>query len=150
MAKSTPSELETYLKTIGLYRNKAKHIHSLANQLVENFNGVVPDTRDELMSLSGVGRKTANVVISNAFSVPAIAVDTHVERTSKRLGLSDDKDSVLVVEEKLMKTFPKEMWLKLHHQLIFFGRYHCTAKKPHCKTCKLYDICTFKDKHLYK
>ncbi|MFA5560346.1 MAG: endonuclease III [Acholeplasmataceae bacterium] len=149
MAATTPLALESYLRTIGLYRNKAKHIHELANQLVNDFQGTVPNNRKDLESLRGVGRKTANVVISNAFGIPAIAVDTHVERVSKRLGIAKSEDSVLIVEHNLMKLFPKEQWLKLHHQLIFFGRYHCLAKKPKCGACKLYDVCQFKNKRLF-
>lgn len=140
-------DVERFIKTIGLYRNKAKNIIELSKKLVESYQGEVPHTREELESLPGVGRKTTNVVLSNAFGVPAIAVDTHVERVSKRLGLVKQEDSVLVVEKKLMKKFPKASWQKLHHQLIFFGRYHCLAKKPKCEACLLYDVCVYEHKH---
>ena len=134
-------QLEADLKTIGLYRNKAKNVHLMANQLIDNYNGKVPKDHEALQTLPGVGRKTANVVMSEAFGYPAIAVDTHVERISKRLGFAKKDDSVLTVEKKLMKTIPKERWIKSHHQLIFFGRYHCKAMNPNCKDCRLIDIC---------
>lgn len=137
------ADLEDILKSIGLYKNKAKNIKSLANDIYHKFNNKVPDTRDKLESLSGVGRKTANVVLSNAFNIPAFAVDTHVTRVSIRLGIANKGDSVLKIEEKLMDYFPKESWLKLHHQFIFFGRYHCTARKPKCDSCELSKQCPF-------
>jgi endonuclease-3 len=111
------------------------------------YDGIVPNDRTSLEALPGVGRKTANVVLSNAFDIPALAVDTHVERVSKRLRLARKNDSVLVVEQKLMKKFPKKNWTKLHHQLIFFGRYHCTAKQPKCNDCPLFDMCAYPLKH---
>ena len=101
------------------------------------------------MALPGVGRKTANVVLSVAFDEPALAVDTHVERVSKRLGFAAESDNVLTVEKKLMERFPKETWNKLHHQLIFFGRYHCHAKKPNCGACPLFKQCRFSDKEKF-
>jgi len=139
-------DVESLIQTIGLYRNKAKNIIELSKRLVDLYQGEVPQKREELESLPGVGRKTANVVLSNAFGIPAIAVDTHVERVSKRLGLAGLDDSVLTVEEKLMKKFPKSSWQKVHHQLIFFGRYHCLAKKPKCEICPLYDVCVYEHK----
>ncbi|MCD7949983.1 MAG: endonuclease III [Erysipelotrichaceae bacterium] len=134
-------ELEKDLHSIGLYRHKAKNIKAMANQLIERFNGEVPSTHEELMSLPGVGRKTANVVVSEGFGVPAIAVDTHVERISKRLGFAKKDDSVIIVEKKLQKAIPKQRWTKTHHQMIFFGRYHCKSLNPHCQNCPLIDIC---------
>lgn len=131
------------IKTIGLYKNKSKNIIGLSKRLVDAFNGEVPNDRKALESLPGVGRKTANVVLSNAFDVPALAVDTHILRISKRLGLADLEDDAYQVEMKLNKQFPKELWHKLHHQLIFFGRYHCLARKPKCETCKMQQICPF-------
>ena len=131
------------IKTIGLYKTKARNIIGLAKRLVEDYGGLVPSERKDLESLPGVGRKTANVVLSNAFGIPALAVDTHILRISKRLGLADETDDVLEVEMKLNKQFPKELWHKLHHQLIFFGRYHCIARKPNCDTCKMQDICPY-------
>lgn len=134
-------ELEQDIRRIGLYRNKAKHIQKLCRILIDQYGGEVPDKHDELIKLPGVGRKTANVVVSNAFGVPAIAVDTHVERVSKRLGLAGPNDSVLEVEKKLMKQVPKEEWTLTHHRLIFFGRYHCKAQNPACQVCPLLDVC---------
>ncbi len=137
----TEEELQNDIKSIGLFRNKAKNIRKLSQTLLEEYNGVVPNSRDELTKLAGVGRKTANVVVSVAFNEPAIAVDTHVERVSKRLGICRWKDSVLEVEKTLMKKIPKEEWSVTHHRLIFFGRYHCKAQSPQCKQCPLIDIC---------
>lgn len=124
-ANASLSELESDLHSIGLYRNKAKNIKAMAVALQTRFNGVVPASHDALISLPGVGRKTANVVMAEGFGYPAIAVDTHVERISKRLGFAKPEDTVLTVEKKLMKTIPKNRWIKTHHQMIFFGRYHC-------------------------
>lgn len=134
-------ELQKDIRSIGLYRNKAKNIQKLCQMLLEKYNGEVPNDRDELMKLPGVGRKTANVVVSVAFGVPAIAVDTHVERVSKRLGICRWKDSVLEVEETLMKKIPREEWSISHHRLIFFGRYHCKAQSPKCPDCPLLSLC---------
>jgi endonuclease-3 len=135
------SELEQDIRSIGLYRNKAKNIQSLCAILLDKYAGEVPDTHEQLVELPGVGRKTANVVVSNAFGVPAIAVDTHVERVSKRLGIALLKDSVLEVEKKLMKKVPEEEWTLTHHRLIFFGRYHCKAQNPNCTVCPLVEQC---------
>ncbi|WP_216829208.1 endonuclease III [Alkalihalobacterium elongatum] len=134
-------ELENDIRRIGLFRSKAKNIKKLCQSLIEQYNGKIPTERDELMKLAGVGRKTANVVVSVAFDTPAIAVDTHVERVSKRLGICRWKDNVREVEETLMKKIPKEQWSVTHHRLIFFGRYHCKAQSPQCEVCPLLDIC---------
>lgn len=134
-------ELEQDIRRIGLFRNKAKHIQNLCRILIEQYGSEVPEAHDELVKLPGVGRKTANVVVSNAFGVPAIAVDTHVERVSKRLGLAGWNDSVLEVEKKLMKRVPRDEWTQSHHRLIFFGRYHCKAQNPMCQVCPLLDVC---------
>ena len=147
-ANASLSELESDLHSIGLYRNKAKNIKAMAVALQTRFNGVVPASHDALISLPGVGRKTANVVMAEGFGYPAIAVDTHVERISKRLGFAKPEDTVLTVEKKLMKTIPKNRWIKTHHQMIFFGRYHCKAMLPHCKECPLVDLCKEKNKKL--
>ncbi|NHC39131.1 endonuclease III [Bacillus sp. MM2020_1] len=137
----TLDELQNDIRSIGLYRNKAKNIQSLCRMILEEYNGEIPMDRDELTKLAGVGRKTANVVVSVAFNVPAIAVDTHVERVSKRLGICRWKDSVLEVEKTLMRKIPKDEWSVTHHRLIFFGRYHCKAQNPQCPTCPLLEIC---------
>ena len=131
------------IQSLGLYRSKAKNIRLCAQQLLERFNGEVPHTREELVSLAGVGRKTANVVMSVAFNIPAFAVDTHVERISKRLQICRQKDTVLEVEETLCRKIPKELWSRAHHWMIFFGRYHCIARKPKCHECPLLEMCAF-------
>ncbi len=128
------------IQSLGLYRSKAKNIRLCAQQLMERFDGEVPKTREELVSLAGVGRKTANVVMSVAFNIPAFAVDTHVERISKRLQICRQKDTVLEVEETLCRKIPKELWSRAHHWMIFFGRYHCIARKPKCHECPLLEM----------
>lgn len=143
LADATEEGVIACIQSLGLYRSKAKNIRQCARQLVANFNGEVPRTREELMSLAGVGRKTANVVMSVAFDIPAFAVDTHVERISKRLQICRQKDSVLEVEETLCRKVPRDMWSRAHHWMIFFGRYHCTARKPKCQDCPLLDICAY-------
>ena len=134
-------ELQQDIRSIGLYRNKAKNIRELCQMLLEDYAGDLPRNRDELTKLPGVGRKTANVVVSVAFNIPAIAVDTHVDRVSKRLGICRWKDSVLEVEKTLMKKIPEEEWSVTHHRMIFFGRYHCKSQSPQCPTCPLLDLC---------
>jgi endonuclease III len=134
-------ELQNDIRSIGLFRNKAKNIQSLCRMVLSEYNGEIPSGRDELTKLPGVGRKTANVVVSVAYNIPAIAVDTHVERVSKRLGICRWKDSVLEVEKTLMKKVPKEEWSVTHHRLIFFGRYHCKAQNPQCPSCPLLEQC---------
>ncbi|AYV70308.1 endonuclease III [Bacillus sp. PK3-056] len=134
-------ELQNDIRSIGLYRNKAKNIQKLCQMVLEKYNGEIPMDRDELINLPGVGRKTANVVVSVAYNIPAIAVDTHVERVSKRLGICRWKDSVLEVEKTLMKKVPKEEWSVTHHRMIFFGRYHCKAQNPQCEVCPLLALC---------
>ena len=141
-AASEESVIEC-IQSLGLYRSKAKNIRLCAQQLMERFNGEVPKTREELVSLAGVGRKSANVVMSVAFNIPAFAVDTHVERISKRLQICRQKDTVLEVEETLCRKIPKELWSRAHHWMIFFGRYHCIARKPKCHECPLLEMCAF-------
>ncbi|QKY69183.1 endonuclease III [Lentibacillus sp. CBA3610] len=143
-------ELQQDIKSIGLYRNKAKNIRKLCQMLIDDYDGEVPQTKPELMKLAGVGRKTANVVASVAFREPAIAVDTHVERVAKRLGICRWKDSVLEVEETLMKKVPKDEWADTHHRMIFFGRYHCKARNPQCPECPLLDLCREGQKRMRK
>lgn len=130
------------IKTIGLYRNKAKFIKSCATDIVERFGGEVPQTRKELQSLAGVGRKTANVVMSVAFAEPAIAVDTHVNRISKKFNIAPEDASIRQVENCLMEKLPKDLWSQAHHWLIFFGRYQCPARDHDHDECvrKVYDI----------
>lgn len=142
-AQAPLQALEEDLKQIGLYRNKAKNLKALMHQLVLNHQGLVPEDQAALEALPGVGRKTANVVLSVWFGHPRIAVDTHVHRVAKRLKLAYLKDDLLTVETKLMRKFPQDTWSKLHHQLIFFGRYHCKAKAPLCEGCPLKAECRY-------
>ncbi|HEX7056845.1 MAG TPA: endonuclease III [Bacilli bacterium] len=135
------TELEQDIRRIGLYRNKAKNIQRLCHMLLDKYGGEIPRQREQLMELPGVGRKTANVVLANAFGVPTIAVDTHVERVTKRLGLVPADAPVLAVEQKLLSVVPENEWITTHHRLIFFGRYHCKAVNPQCASCPLIAIC---------
>ncbi|MGK0551478.1 endonuclease III [Enterococcus faecalis] len=141
LAAAPLDDIIAHIRTIGLYRNKAKNIKACAQQLLERFNGEVPQTRVELITLPGVGRKTANVVMGDAFGEPAFAVDTHVERVSKRLRICKLTASVLEVEQTLMRKVPRELWVKTHHTMIFFGRYHCLARRPKCEICPLLYLC---------
>lgn len=138
----TNDELEERIKQIGLYRNKSKNLILMFRQIKEKFNGEVPTTMEDITSLAGAGRKTANVVLSNAFGVPSIAVDTHVFRVSNRLGLAES-DKVLEVEKQLQKELPKKEWTLMHHLLIFHGRRCCTARNPKCEECPLSHICKY-------
>lgn len=141
MSKASSSDIEPYIRQIGLYRNKARSLSTLSKELQERFNGEVPSTYKELQSLPGVGRKTANVVRSVAFDIPSFAVDTHVERVSKRLGLAKPNDSVEKVEEKLKRKIDRNRWNQGHHDMIFFGRYLCTSRNPKCDTCPFTSFC---------
>ena len=132
-----------YIRTIGLFRTKAKNILAMCKRLIENHAGQVPDSREALEALPGVGRKTANVVLNVAFGQPTMAVDTHIFRISNRMGLAPGKD-VFAVEQKLMKVVPGEFMDHAHHWLILHGRYTCVARKPKCGACLAYDICGFK------
>ncbi|WP_349407539.1 endonuclease III [Pseudalkalibacillus sp. SCS-8] len=143
-------ELQEDIRSIGLFRNKAKNIRKLAEMVIHEYGGNIPDNRDELVKLPGVGRKTANVIVSVAYGIPAIAVDTHVERVSKRLGICRWKDSVLEVEKTLMRKIPEEEWSETHHRLIFFGRYHCKAQNPQCTVCPLLYLCREGQKRMKK
>ncbi len=136
-------DIEKIIYSCGNYKKKANYIIELSKKLVRDYNGVVPNDREYLENLPGVGRKTTNVVLSNLFNVPAIAVDTHVERVSKRLNLANLKDSVIKVENKLMKKIPKNKWSRVHHQLVLFGRYTCKSIKPECDKCLLQKYCSY-------
>ena len=142
------SDLENIIRSVGSFRIKASHIKGIASLLCDKYNGVVPRDRDELVNFPGVGRKTANVFLSEFYNDPFIAVDTHVNRVSKRLKLAPSKADVLEIEKKLMKHFPKSEWAKRHLQLVLFGRYYCKAVKPLCRDCKLKEICAEKKKNL--
>ena len=141
------NDIQTIIKPIGMVNKKSVFVKSIAEYLIEKCDCKVPNDEKILTSIPGVGRKTSNVVRSNLFDYPAIAVDTHVNRVSKRLKIAKKDDDVLTVEKKLMKYFPKESWSRLHHQLVLFGRYHCTAINPKCDDCKLKEYCSYKQKH---
>jgi len=145
MAALGEDRIRAYIKTIGLYRNKAKNVHALSVMLRDRFNSEVPQDRDTLMRLPGVGRKTANVVMNEAFGVATFAVDTHVFRLGNRTGLAPGK-TVLEVEKKLEKRVPEPYRLHAHHWLILHGRYICVARKPKCGTCTVRDLCRYKAK----
>ncbi len=142
LSQADYNEIYEIVRPLGLAKSKAQNIIQLSKVLNTKYNDIVPNTRVELESLPGVGRKTANAVLMEGFRIPAIAVDTHVSRVSFRLGLSKD-DNVLKIEQDLMNLFPKDEWYFVHHGLLFFGRYFCTAKKPNCEICKLKDICNY-------
>lgn len=139
--------LERYIKTIGLYRSKARNVMATCEMLLAYHDGVVPDTREALEKLPGVGRKTANVILNTAFGQPTIAVDTHLFRLGNRTGLAPGK-TPLDVEKKLMKTVPKEYLQDAHHLLILHGRYVCIARKPKCGICVINDLCEYKAKEM--
>ena len=143
MSEANINDIEEIIKPIGTYKKKSIYIKEITARLVSDNVNKLPNDRQYLESLPGVGRKTANVFLSIIYDVPAIAVDTHVERVSKRLSLAKEKDTVIEVEKKLMKKFPKEKWSKIHHQLVFFGRYKCKSIKPNCNDCKLKEYCNY-------
>lgn len=140
LSKLSIESIEKEISSIGLYKNKSKHIKGICQKLLNDFNGEVPKTRAELETLPGVGRKTANVVLCNAFHTPAFAVDTHVFRVSRRLGFAKGS-TVLEVEEALMKKLPKKYWCGAHHWIIWHGREYCKARNPLCQSCFLNELC---------
>lgn len=135
------TDLENDIRHLGLYKNKAKNIQNMTYLVETKHGGVFPKDLTALTELPGVGRKTANVFLSEWYHVPRIAVDTHVSRVSYRLKLSKKDATVLQIEESLMKKFPKKYWTEMHHKLIFFGRYFCKAQKPSCEKCPFVEIC---------
>ena len=143
LAKANLLDVEECLRTIGLYKNKARNIIKTARVILQDFDGQVPKTHKELETLPGVGRKTANVVLAEVYGIPSIAVDTHVSRIAKRLNISAPDADVKEIEEDLMKKIPKKDWILTHHRLIFFGRYHCLAKKPKCDICPVQAYCKY-------
>lgn len=145
LKEASLKDIEEIIKPIGTYKKKSIFLHEIATAIVDN-NCIVPNDRKFLENLPGVGRKTANVFLSNIYNEPFIAVDTHVERVSKRLGLAKQNEDVYQVEKKLERKIPKEKRARAHHQLVLFGRYHCKAKQPNCLNCKLKDICKNKTK----
>ena len=138
-------QLIPYIQTIGLYRTKAKNVIETCRLLLAGHNGEVPQTREGLEALPGVGRKTANVILNTAFGHPTIAVDTHIFRVANRTGIAPGK-TVEIVEQKLLKVVPAEFQLDIHHWLILHGRYTCMARKPQCWNCIIADLCDYKDK----
>ena len=147
LSEADQADVEEILHSIGMYRTKAKNIISLAKELVIRYHGIVPNTYEELVELPGVGRKTANVVLSVGFGVQRIAVDTHVFRVANRIGLVSEKN-VLKTELSLMECIPEDRWSKTHHSLIFHGRNICDARKPKCKECPIADICQWDQKNI--
>ena len=143
LTKADQKDVERIIQPLGLYKNKARNIISLANDIVANFNGVVPQNLDDLTSLSGVGTKTAGVFLLETFNVPAIPVDTHVHRISDRLGYSKPSMDPYDLQIKLQKNFPREKWGQIHHQMIHFGRKICHAKSPRCEVCGLHEYCLY-------
>lgn len=143
LAKANLLDVEECLRTIGLYKNKARNIIKTARVILQDFDGQVPKTHKELETLPGVGRKTANVVLAEVYGIPSIAVDTHVSRIAKRLNISAPDADAKEIEEDLMKKIPKKDWILTHHRLIFFGRYHCLAKKPKCDICPVQAYCKY-------
>lgn len=142
-AQTTPEALEPYIRSIGLYHNKAKHIVATSKILVEQFDGKVPQTMAELTRLPGIGRKSASVVLGDAFGIPAFAVDTHITRIAKRLCIANQKATVRQIETNITQALPQQKWIHGHHAMIYFGRDICRARKPLCKTCPLLSICAF-------
>lgn len=150
LATADINDIMDIIKPIGTFHKKAVFIKEIARILDTEMNGKVPNDRAFLEKLPGVGRKTNNVVLSILYQEPCIAVDTHVERVSKRLGFAKENDSVLTVEKKLMRLFSKKVWSKRHHQMVFFGRYNCQAQRPTCLSCKLKEICPYYQKNIKK
>lgn len=140
LSRAKPEEVAEYIRSIGIYRNKSKNIVNMAKALTERFSGEVPDTQDDLESLPGVGRKTANVVLADGFGKQRIAVDTHVFRVSNRIGLAK-ADTVEKTEKQLMETLPENRWTEAHHLLIFHGRNCCSARNPNCDGCPIAALC---------
>ena len=145
LAAADPETVEDIIRRIGLYKNKTKNIIALSKALIEEYDSEVPESFNELVKLPGVGRKTANVVLAEAFGEQRIAVDTHVFRVANRIGLTDEKD-VLATEKALMKVLPEDRWSRVHHLLIFHGRRCCTAKKTNCDVCAIREYCGAIDK----
>lgn len=143
LSKANLDDVINIVRPVGTFNKKASNVIEISKSLLKDYNGVVPNNREYLESLPGVGRKTTNVVLSNLFDVPCIAVDTHVSRVSIRLGLAKEGDDPYTIEKKISKKFQKAELCRRHHQLVLFGRYYCTARSPKCESCKLKDICKY-------
>src|SRR5574344_1657303 len=141
--KASLLDIENHIKSLGLYKNKAKYIKGITHDLLTRFNGSVPNGKKEMMTLPGIGNKTANVMLIEWFKVPEFPVDTHVNRVVKRLGFANESDSVLDVEKKLCMSFDEKDWIDLHHKFIYFGRNICKAQSPLCAKCKLHECCKY-------
>lgn len=148
LAKGDIKDIEKAISRLGLYRNKARSIKGFATEVSERYDGNIPDSMEELVTLPGVGRKCANVILAECFGIPSLAVDTHVTRVSKRLGLCFQKDDVYTIERKLKKKIPEDQWILAHHQMIFFGRYKCHARNPECNGCPFIKSCHEKKKNI--
>ena len=144
-ASANPKELEKDIYSIGFHKNKSKNIIGCANKLIKNYNGIVPNTMEDLLTLDGVGRKTANVILGNIYNIPSIVVDTHVKRISRRLGFTKNTDPT-IIEKDLMSILPKEHWILYNIQIITLGRNICYARNPKCEICPLNKLCDSKDK----
>ena len=143
MKNAEYADVAKIIKSIGLYRNKAANLIKMANEVAERHQGILPSKRKDLENLSGIGRKSANVILSESFHIPNIAVDTHVNRISKRLKLAKENDSLIQVETKLKRKIKRENWIYAHHLFIFFGRYKCFAKRPNCTDCPFTSFCRY-------
>ena len=148
LAQADYSSIENCIRSLGLFRNKAKNLKLMANDVITHYNGEIPKDFNSLTSLPGVGRKTANVFLAEFYQIPRVPVDTHVERVTKRLGIVPMEASVFETEKKIMEVFPMDKWIKLHHQFIFLGRYVCKALNPNCCLCRLANICQKGDKNV--
>lgn len=147
LSKANLEEIKQIIAPLGMINVKGKNIIAIAKGLIDNFQGVVPFEKEKLMSLAGVGNKTANVVRAELFNIPEIAVDTHVARIAKRLGFANEQDNVSIIEMKLRKAIPVERYIKTHHQFIHFGRYKCKAIHPICDDCEIKEICHWASNH---
>lgn len=144
LSEAPIDDIENIIREIGTYKRKSMYVHEITKKLRDDGYDYVPNDRDYIEQLPGVGHKSANVFLANIYNEPAIAVDTHVARVSRRLGVACDQDNVKVIEKKLEKVIPKDRWSKTHHQLVLFGRYYCKAVSPLCEDCELNEICKYK------
>lgn len=150
LSEASISDIEDIIREIGTFRRKSMYIHEITTRLVNDNLDYIPNNREYIENLPGVGHKTANVFLSNIYNEPTLAVDTHVSRVSKRLGLAKDVDDVVKIEKKLMKKVPKERWSRTHHQLVLFGRYKCKSINPMCTDCEISDFCRYISKSANK
>ena len=147
LASASNNDIERIIKPLSMSNKKSIYIINIAKDIINKYNYLIPNNMTDLLKLSGVGRKTANVILSHLFNIPCMPVDTHILRVSKRLGLTNINDNAEEVEMTLVNKFPKDSLAVLHKQLVLFGRYHCTARKPNCRNCKLIDMCKYEKKN---